>query len=210
MNTKKILALAMCAVLLVVSTVFVTVAFLTSQDDVTNTFTVGNVVITLDELDVDNDEVTADNVTYGEGENAVVRDQANAYKLIPGKSYVKDPIVHVKGNEACYLFIKVKNDIAPIEAETTIANQILANGWKVYSTDANTNTTIYYYGAENDPTSVAANTNVPVFATFKVADNVTNDVVATYNGKVVDVVAYAIQADGLESNTPAQLWDKLV
>lgn len=198
MNTKKILALAMCAVLLVVSTVFVTVAFLTSQDDVTNTFTVGNVVITLDEKDVDDSTANAE------------RDQANAYKLIPGKSYEKDPIVHVKGNEACYLFIKVKNDIAPIEAETTIANQILANGWKVYSTDANTNTTIYYYGAENDPTSVPANTDVPVFATFKVADNVTNDVVATYNGKTVDVVAYAIQADGLEADTPAQLWDKLV
>ncbi|MBR5516972.1 MAG: hypothetical protein IKU53_03275 [Firmicutes bacterium] len=208
MNTKKMLALAMCAVLLVVSTVFVTVAFLTSQDAVQNTFTVGNVVITLDELDVDNDANTNDNVTYGEGENAVVRDQANAYKLIPGKSYVKDPIVHVKGNEACYLFIKVKNEIAGIEAATTIENQILANGWQKHSVDGNT--TVYYYGAKNDPTAVAANTDVPTFASFKVADDVTNDVVATYEGKAVDVTAYAIQADGLEDETPAELWNKLV
>ena len=55
MKTKtKALALALCAVLLVVSTVFVTMAYLTSKTDVvTNTFTVGKVTITLDEAKVD-------------------------------------------------------------------------------------------------------------------------------------------------------------
>ena len=45
----KGLVLSLCAVLLVVATVFSTAAFLTSQDQVTNTFTVGNVKIALDE-----------------------------------------------------------------------------------------------------------------------------------------------------------------
>lgn len=48
MRTKtKALVLALCAVLLVVTTVFVTMAFLTSEDSVQNTFTVGKVTIIL-------------------------------------------------------------------------------------------------------------------------------------------------------------------
>ena len=50
----KALLLVMCAVLLVVTTVMATLAFLTSTTKVVkNTFTVGNVVITLDEAPVD-------------------------------------------------------------------------------------------------------------------------------------------------------------
>ena len=62
MRTKtKALVLALCAVLLVVTTVFVTMAFLTSEDSVQNTFTVGEVTISLDELDVDEDDLLTDN-----------------------------------------------------------------------------------------------------------------------------------------------------
>ena len=46
-RTKQILSLALCAILLVSATVATTVAYLTSQDAVTNTFTVGKVAITL-------------------------------------------------------------------------------------------------------------------------------------------------------------------
>ena len=84
-----------------------------------NTFTVGNVAITLDEKDVDNS-------TLGEND----RDKANAYKLMPGHNYEKDPIVHVDANsEDCYLFVKVVNEIANIEAEKTVAQQMTEKGW---------------------------------------------------------------------------------
>ena len=56
-KAKKVVALALCAVMLVVGSVAGTMAYLTSNDSVTNTFTVGNVVITLDETNVDNDQV---------------------------------------------------------------------------------------------------------------------------------------------------------
>ena len=87
MKTKgKVLILVLCAMLLVVSTVFATVAFLTSTDSVQNTFTFGQVIITLDEA-----EVTTNGVVV----QGADRRHTNDYHLIPGHFYVKDPIVHV-------------------------------------------------------------------------------------------------------------------
>ncbi len=119
MRTKtKALVTALCAVLLVVASVMGTMAYLTSQDTVKNTFTVGNVKITLDEKDVDKDQNTADNVTLPTGE---VRDKANKYHLIPGNTYVKDPTVHVDANsESCWLFVKLENGLKNIVDTKTI------------------------------------------------------------------------------------------
>lgn len=56
MKTKsKALLLTLCAVLLVAASVMGTMAYLTSTDKVENTFTVGNVKITLDEAKVNTD-----------------------------------------------------------------------------------------------------------------------------------------------------------
>ena len=53
MKTKrKALLLTFCAVLLVVASVLGTIAYLTANDKVTNTFTVGQVAINLDEAKV--------------------------------------------------------------------------------------------------------------------------------------------------------------
>lgn len=132
MKTKmKALALALCAVMLVATTVFVTVAYLTSTtEQVTNTFSVGNVVITLDEADVDNDSTASDNVTYNDGS---VRDIANAYKLLPGLTYAKDPTVHVKsGSEPSYIrMIVTITDYSDVKAcfGDNFLPQNFVNGW---------------------------------------------------------------------------------
>ena len=109
MKTKtKALAMALCAVLLVVTTVFATMAYLTSTDEVVNTFTVGKVSIKLDETDVN---------LYGvkDGETRV---KSNEYKLIPGHEYVKDPTVHVEaGSEESYIrMIVTITDFADVKA----------------------------------------------------------------------------------------------
>ena len=52
-TTKRVLLLVLCAALLVGASVAGTVAYLTSQDATTNTFTVGKVEITLQEYEVD-------------------------------------------------------------------------------------------------------------------------------------------------------------
>ena len=187
MRTKtKALALALCAVLLVVTTVFVTMAFLTSKDTVTNTFTVGKVTIPLDEADVKSDG------TYVSNKDARV--DANEYKLIPGHTYIKDPTIHVADDsEECWLFVKVENGLANAEAEgaTSIASQMAAKGWtKVDGTD------VYAYA-----TKQVAGADVVVFDTFKIAGT-TN--VSQYEDAEIVVTAYAIQADGFA--TAAAAW----
>lgn len=189
MRTKtKALVLALCAVLLVVTTVFVTMAFLTSEDSVQNTFTVGEVTISLDELDVDdsdNDGSTTD------------RDKANEYKLIPGKTYTKDPTIHVGAkSEDCYLFVKVENGLENAEADgnTTIAAQMTANGWSLVDGETN----IYVYNQ-----IVSKNTDVVVFSSFTI-DGET--VVANFKDAKINVTAYAIQAEGFENTAKADIW----
>lgn len=192
-KTSKALLLSLCAVLLVTASVLGTMAYLTSQDQVVNTFTVGNVAITLDEKDVDNS-------TPGEND----RDKANAYKLMPGHNYEKDPIVHVDANsEDCYLFVKVVNEIANIEAEKTVAQQMTEKGW--VAVDAANG--IYVYTTDKtNPAVVTKGSNITVFENFTIAGNVDNTTLATYANKTITVNAYAIQADGFAGKTASEIW----
>lgn len=200
MKKSKAILMALCAVLLVAASVMGTLAYLTSTDEVVNTFTVGNVVITMDETDFDNSTPTAE------------RDKANVYHLLPGHEYVKDPIVHVDADsEDCYLFVKVVNEIAAIEekgtteapATTTVAAQMAANGWK--AVDGQTGVFVYTKNTEN-PFAVAGGTNVTVFEKFVIDDTVNNTTLAGYNNKTITVTAYAVQADGFDGESAADIW----
>ena len=197
MKTKsKALLLTLCAVLLVTASMLGTMAYLTSTDEVKNTFTVGQVKITLDEAKVD------ENGKALTGDNAE-RVKANSYKLLPGHTYTKDPIVHVNStSENCYLFVKVANEIAEIEGETTVAAQMDAKGW--VAVDGVTG--VYVYTQSNAPAVVAGGSNVTVFDNFTISGTVDNATLATYNNKTITVTAYAIQADGFEGKTASEIW----
>lgn len=98
-TAKKAMLMTLCAIILVVATVFGTMAYLTSTDEVNNTFTVGNVKITLDEAKVDPD---------GSPVEGAARVDRNEYKLLPGHTYTKDPTVTVvDGSEKSYVRMKV-------------------------------------------------------------------------------------------------------
>ena len=100
MKTRRnALLLSFCAVLLVVASVFGTVAYMTSKDEVKNTFTVGKVAINLDEAKVTED---------GKPVEGADRVKENSYKLVPGLTYTKDPMVTVlDGSETSYVRMKV-------------------------------------------------------------------------------------------------------
>lgn len=125
MNKKflKALALVGCALLLVTASVVGTYAFLTAETaPIQNTFTAGNVSITLTESSV-----------------------KNSYNLIPGKTYTKDPKITVgNGSESCWLFVKVEDGIAAIEDGPTIAAQLAANGWVSLGVE-----NVYYHAIAN-------------------------------------------------------------
>ena len=212
MNKKlrRILLTVCSAALLVCVTVGATVAYLTSTDAVTNTFTVGRLSIELDETDVNVDGVK-------DGEYPV---KANDYKIMPNHKYVKDPTVHFAcswdstdkkyedvNSEKAYLFVAVKNGLAAVEAAADdeykqIATQITDNSWgALTSTDGKqikVNDYAIYYQIAN---ASATKSDYKVFEEFKITSELSNEANATlkmddYNNKTIDVKAFAIQYDG--------------
>lgn len=203
-SKKKIVALLLCAVALVVGSVMGTMAWLTSHDEVNNTFTVGNVKITMDELDVDNDD-NKDDIT--ENSNPA-RDKANAYKLIPGHTYVKDPTVHVdSSSEECYVYVKLANGLKPIIGGTTIEAQMAAKGWVCI--DEGEQLYVYQYAVSGTSTQK----DLVVFDNFTINSNVDNTTLAQYKDATITVTAYAVQVDGFQDaektfeQNAAAAWD---
>lgn len=194
---KKILVACLCVALAVLTVAGTTLAYLTSKAEVKNTFTVGNVKITMDETDTDDSTRNAE------------RDQANSYKLMPGKEYTKDPIIHVDANsENCYLFVTVDNQIAAIEAtgDTAVAKQMEAKGWKAVEGQTNLYVYVGTTAGASDPLAVTKGTNVAVFEKIVVSDDATNDDLNKVDNKTIVVNAYAVQAEGFTGKTAADIW----
>ena len=187
----KVLLLLLSAVLLVVASVMGTLAYLTSQDTVTNTFTVGKVKITMAESKVNENGVAIPGTTT----------DSNAYKLIPGHEYDKDPKITVEeGSEACWLFVEVDNGIEALEDTTnTISSQILANGWSELSDVDN----VYY-----KEWSTTDSRTINVFEKFYISDDAQGVDGTWRNGLSVNVTAYAIQKDTTLDNAKIA-WTKL-
>lgn len=178
---KKALVLSVCAMLLVVTTVFVTVAFLTSTTEkVRNTFTVGQVEITLDEADVDE---------YGVPIPEAERVLGNEYKLIPGHTYVKDPTIHVdEDSEDSWIFAKVENGLG-----TAGTLDVASSDWTLVPGTTN----VYAY-----KDIVSAGDDVVVFTQFTFANTADPE---TYKDATIDITGYAVQADGFD--TAVEAWN---
>ena len=113
-NTKKILLTTFCALVLVAGSVMGTLAYLTSTDQVNNTFTVGKVKITLDEAAVKYDDFTNSYIVDTKADPARVK--ANTYKVLPGMEIAKDPTITViKGSEKAYVGAVVKLTVKDIK-----------------------------------------------------------------------------------------------
>ncbi len=183
----KALLLVMCAITLVVATVFTTLAYLKTETvEVKNTFTVGNLQITLDEAPVDaNGKKTT-------GDRGI----ENNYKLIPGNVYDKDPTIHLQPNsEACWLYAEVNNGISAIEADTTIDAQIKAKGWTVLETSGSK--TIYYKAAEAVPGTAEKAVDYVIFENFTLKGDAD---VNAYGDATITIKGYAVQKDGFEGS----------
>lgn len=180
-SVKKALLLVLCAILLVVASVMGTLAYLTDKDDVTNTFTAGKVQITLTESVVNEYGVP---VTP-----AATTPDGNEYLLVPGNNYTKNPVVTVLANsEPSWLFVKVENGIAGIEADSDkIVAQMSTNGWQLVEGQTN----VYW----NEHTAKSgADALYPVFDSFTIKTAWDG---AGYDDAEVVLTAYAIQKANL-------------
>ena len=197
---KKILVACLCVALAVLTIAGTTLAYLTSQETVTNTFTVGKVEIKLDEAKANADGTLVPNAD---------RVKENSYKLIPGHTYNKDPMVTVlSGSESSYIKMTVTFTkaaeldaiFAPTGADlTSIFNGYDSTNWiykgNTEDTTANTRTYEFWYKeAVAAPTADVALD--ALFDQIKAPDSLTNSDLNNLKDLKITVHAYAIQADG--------------
>ena len=190
-SKKKFVASILAISIVAALAVGGTLAYLTDQKSVENTFTVGKLAIKLDEAPV-NDAGVAQSGT---------RVTANKYKLVPGHSYDKDPTIHVQANsEASYLFVKVEDGLAAVEDATTIADQISGKGWQPLTVDGNVVANVYFKEAAAVGDTPSSNDDYVVFETFKLK---TDADVSNLASAKITVTAYAVQQDGFSDAADA-------
>ena len=227
-NAKKILALLLCAVLLVGATIAGTLAYLTDEDSVVNTFAVGDIVIYLDEEDIDDSETApAGGTLLNDG-----RDVKNEYKgdnkLIPGRTVVKDPTVWVKeGSEPAYIRMIVTvggyDQLAAafagteyVEGNMVVLSKLVDNWdyntWKFEKFDPAAATYefrylptdgIYTATADNNDATADYDELPALFESITIPGILDNAAVAKLAGVTITVNAQAIQAAGFNGDADA-------
>ena len=210
MKRMKTLLLFLCAVLLVGVSVLGTIAYLTDQAEVKNTFTVGKVEITVDEAEVnpDGSRVTPAN-----------RVTQNNYHLVPGESYAKDPTMTVlKGSEESYVRMLVTvncaNELDAIFAATggfaydSILSGFNATKWTCVGETPNTatNTVTYEFRYKNavEPTATENTVLEPLFTTVTIPAALDSSDMESIKDLEIVVIGHAIQKAGF--NDEASAW----
>ena len=169
---RKILALVLCVAMLAIAVVGGTLAYFTDTDAKTNTFTVGNVDITLTEPKWD------------------ATGEAEAEDVYPGEPLAKDPTVTNNGANPCFVRIKVEGldqfaqefNGAMITYRTDYVEGALGENWALH-TDG------YFYYTK---VLVVDATTDALFDQVVIPFALTNSVEV----KPIVVSAYAVQAQG--------------
>lgn len=176
MTKKKIVSLCLAAVLVVMAIAGATVAYFTDTDTKDNTFTVGNVDITLTEPNWE-----------GSGKE-------DAPEVYPGEPLAKDPTVTNVGNNPCFVRISVANlkqfgDKGDITYRTDYVAGKLGEKW-VLHTDG------YFYYTE----VLAVNGVTPaLFDQIVMPTGLTG----SENTQPITVTAQAVQAQGAKPSFAA-------
>lgn len=185
MKKTKLIAVVLVVALLIGGAIGGTIAWLTDKtESVVNTFTLGDINITLEE------SVAGD-------------DNEETFKMIPGNTITKDPKITVKaGSEACWLFVKMDEINNP---DTYLTYSVITgvDGW----TKLNGVTGVYYR-------EVAASGSDQEFGILtddavKVKNTVTKDDLTAINAAnpKLAFTAYAVQKDNIADAATA--WEEI-
>lgn len=207
--SRFVLMVTMMALVAVVS-IGGTMAWLQDNtEEVVNTFTVGDINITLQEsvYDAENNELTDAETTTGN----------DNYNIIPGKNLPKDPHVTVKGgSESCWLFVEITEEHWTLQDVTysVIEASAVEGGWTKLSSANGVH--VYYKKLE----ATASDTDHYILTDNKifVSSDLTKDEIDTYFESVQEdekpkltFQAFAIQSnslkkDGNDVETAADAW----
>ena len=184
----KALVITGVSVLALNVTIGGTIAWLVSQtDSVTNTFTYGDINITLTETDSGDNDGDA---------------STNTYEMVPGKEITKDPLITVEADsENCWLFAQ----LTETDGFDDFIEYTVAEGWTALDGEEG----VYYQ--EVSKSEDAQEFYVIADNTVTVKEDVTKEML---NGLGEDgsisltVTAYAVQRDGeIEAiDTAAEAW----
>ena len=219
MNKKKMLALCICIAMLAIALIGGTMAYFTDDKEQTNTFTAGNVGITLDEAVVKED---------GNGNLIATEDRTSAaqtYRLYPAQKITKDPTITVASpSEATYVAAKItvtdgEGDIQKIIGmnykNLIDVTKILEGGYvqtglkpsaeykglpvygdntyTLYQTIESEGTYVFYLFVED---AKKAGDKIVLFDTLKIDSEWDNEEMAELKELKIDVKAYAVQQHG--------------
>lgn len=184
---KKILTAALAVCMLATLVIGVSLAYFTDTESKTNTFTVGNVDITLTEPNW-------------------LGDSADAVRLIPGKTIAKNPTINVaEGSQTAYTFMKVQlsDDFLKLIKDWATAQKVsdpkeMISAWfsstvKPKIMVANIEKGYVILGVLSPK---AAGESVTYFDEVTVPETVTQDMIKADGTYTIDITAYAIQAEG--------------
>ena len=190
LKNKKLLAMLIALTLVFSCVIGGTVAWLITKTEPTiNTFTYGDINITLTESD------TGDN----DG-----NPNTNTYNMIPGKTITKDPKVKVMaGSENSWLFVKLEKSIAPAAFDSFMEYE-MAEGWIALG---GAQGVFYREIAKSD---AEQSFEVIKDNTVKVKDSVTKQMLNDLTEMpTLKITAYAVQRDGdIDAiDTAKEAWD---
>jgi hypothetical protein len=219
MRLKKIILLAVALILTVAISVTATMAYLKKQTEVVqNTFAIGKVGITLDEAKVNEAgkllDVDGNVWTEASGKDKAPRVYENEYKLVPGRTYVKDPTITVDADsQPCILFVVLylpQKISAVIDYKEDLGKQITDNGWSASFKgnkvpDEVENRGDYIVFAY--PQLATANMKIPFFSSITIDENVTGDQLKGLDLSEIRISAYAFQNEGTDNITYGDVWN---
>lgn len=199
---KKKITMVVSLLLVMALSIGGTLAYLTDKTEaVTNTFTLGNVNITLTE--------TFNTDTDGNQEN-----DAWSAKFVPGKEMAKDPkVTVVEGSEACYIYVKVDEVINFDENKTGEFAEYFAYDIKDTWTELEGEDGVYYMTVDAETAAagevfyVLAGSETNANGCVTVPGDVTKTMIDDLNGNpTLTFTAYAVQSEGMAD--AADAWDK--
>lgn len=206
-NMKKAMLLCLCIVIVAAAAVVGTLAWLMDADSVVNTFTVGQVDISVDEALVNEDGTPVPDAD---------RVKENTYHLLPGKTYTKDPTMNVMANsEDAYvrMILKVHNasDVQAILTKYELGDfSALIGGWdpevwiyKGFTEDTEANTISFEFRYKDIAVGGEEDAALPaLFDTLIAPGQMTaQELKELYDGGFkMEIFGHAIQSDGFESD----------
>lgn len=199
MNMKKIVASASALALTAAVAVGGTLAYLTQEKTITNTFTYSadhsNITLTLQEHKYNPKAANDKDGFYGNITGELTDTGNNNYYVVPDAKVDKDPVVSLTSANDCYVFVKVDNQLGNKIDTADLVNQItVTNTWTALKGEDG----VYY--KENINTGNGS--SLPVFSSITFKDAATIGAMAEPANIVV--TAYAVTA--VDFDTPAEAW----